>query len=247
LRGATGVILKVLVPLSILGAGNILFHTEAYVSGAADVSIRIGEAAILLLIMIIGGRIIPSLTRNWLSRENPGRMPVAFGPFDAIVIAVSAAALTLWIAQPLGTLTGLTLIAASGMQAIRLGRWAGERTTRARLVLVLHLAYLFLPLGFFLTGLAAFEFILPSAGTHAWMTGGAGRFPRDAGDLYLRAHRRRNARTRRAVAALGARSAACRRVHLDCRFWRLLPRLRTDAPAATHPNGACSRMIAVVS
>jgi uncharacterized protein involved in response to NO len=166
--------LKVLVPLAVLGAGNILFHIETYASGAADISIRIGEAAVLLLITIIGGRIIPSFTRNWLARENPGRMPVSFGHFDAIVIAISVAALVLWIAQPLGTLTGFTLIAASVMQAIRLGRWAGGRTTRARLVLVLHLAYLFLPLGFFLTGLAAFKVVLPSAGTHAWMSGGAG-------------------------------------------------------------------------
>lgn len=35
---------------------------------------RIGIAAILLLIMLIGGRIIPSFTRNWLAREGPGRL-----------------------------------------------------------------------------------------------------------------------------------------------------------------------------
>ena len=35
------------------------------------------------LIMLIGGRIVPSFTRNWLGRENPGRLP-AFGRFDMV-------------------------------------------------------------------------------------------------------------------------------------------------------------------
>ena len=41
-----------------------------------------GMAAAILLIMIIGGRIIPSFTRNWLVRENPGRLPAPFGQLD---------------------------------------------------------------------------------------------------------------------------------------------------------------------
>jgi uncharacterized protein involved in response to NO len=36
-----------------------------------------------MLLMLIGGRIIPSFTRNWLARENPGRLPLPFGKFDA--------------------------------------------------------------------------------------------------------------------------------------------------------------------
>ena len=42
-----------------------------------------------MLITLIGGRIVPSFTRNWLARENPGRLPVPFGRFDVIVIAAS--------------------------------------------------------------------------------------------------------------------------------------------------------------
>ena len=57
---------------------------------------------------------------------------------------------------------------------MRLGRWAGERTARERLVLVLHVAYAFVPLGFALAGLAAFGLVPHSAGLHAWMAGAAG-------------------------------------------------------------------------
>ena len=36
---------------------------------------------------MIGGRIVPSFTRNWLARENPGRLPAPFGRFDVVAIA----------------------------------------------------------------------------------------------------------------------------------------------------------------
>ena len=60
------------------------------------------------------------------------------------------------------------------LQCVRIARWAGERTVRERLVLVLHVAYVFVPLGFSLTGLAAFGMVSESAGEHAWMVGAAG-------------------------------------------------------------------------
>jgi uncharacterized protein involved in response to NO len=66
------------------------------------------------------------------------------------------------------------LFVAGVLQMLRLARWAGDRTVRERLVLVLHVAYAFVPLGFLLAALAAYGTILPSAGMHAWMVGAAG-------------------------------------------------------------------------
>ena len=166
--------LKVLIPVSVLALADAGFHVEAHAFGAADYSTRIGIAAILVLLMLIGGRIIPSFTRNWLVRENPGRLPIPFGRFDALTIAVSVVALCIWIAAAAGPVTGLAPLAAGVLQVLRLARWAGDRTTRERLVLVLHVAYAFVPLGFLLTALAAFGILLPSAGLHAWMVGAVG-------------------------------------------------------------------------
>src|SRR5262245_12856357 len=166
--------LKVLIPVIVLALANAGFHVEARVFGVADIATRAGVAAILVLVMLIGGRIIPSFTRNWLARENPGRLPIPFGRFDALTIAVSAAALCIWIVKPRGELTGTALLAAGMLQMVRLGRWAGDRTVRDRLVLILHVAYAFVPVGFVLVSLASFGVILPSAGLHAWMTGAIG-------------------------------------------------------------------------
>jgi len=131
-------------------------------------------AAILILIMLIGGRIVPSFTRNWLSRENPGRLPLPFGRFDMMSIAMSAAALCLWVVVLEGPWTGTVLCAAGVLQCVRLVRWAGERTASERLVFILHIAYAFVPLGFVLAELTAFGVVPPSAGVHAWMAGAAG-------------------------------------------------------------------------
>ena len=127
-----------------------------------------------MLITLIGGRIVPSFTRNWLARENPGRLPVPFGRFDMIVIAASAAALVLWVALPQTLAAGAALLVAGVLQSARLARWAGDRTTRERLVLILHLGYAFIPLGFLLIGLAAFDLVPAAAGIHAWAGGAVG-------------------------------------------------------------------------
>jgi hypothetical protein len=63
--------LKVLAPVLALFLANVLFHAEADIFGATDMSRRLALSAALVLIMIIGGRIIPSFTRNWLARERP--------------------------------------------------------------------------------------------------------------------------------------------------------------------------------
>jgi uncharacterized protein involved in response to NO len=81
-------------------------------------------------------------------------------------------ALLTWVVMPAATATGLLLFAAGAVQAVRLARWAGDRTASDRLVLVLHVAYAFVPLGFVLTGTASLGLVPASAGVHAW-TGGA--------------------------------------------------------------------------
>jgi uncharacterized protein involved in response to NO len=164
--------LKVVAIVSLLALANIAFHLEAHFSGIAEYSSRGGIAFVVTLIMLIGGRIVPSFTRNWLARRAPGPMPVPFNRFDAAVVAISVAALLIWIVAPIGKLSAMMLFAAGGLQVVRLARWAGYRTASDRLVLILHVAYAFVPVGFLLSGLGALELILPSAGIHAW-TGGA--------------------------------------------------------------------------
>jgi uncharacterized protein involved in response to NO len=166
--------LSVVMLVLVLLAGNVAFHLEAHFYGAANTGIRIGIAVVVLLISLIGGRIIPSFTRNWLVRENPGRLPVPFGKFDMIVVAISALALLCWAADTNTVFAGTALAFTGLLHLVRLGRWAGDRTWRERLLLILHVGYAFVPLGFLLNAAAAFGLVQSAAGIHAWMGGAAG-------------------------------------------------------------------------
>jgi uncharacterized protein involved in response to NO len=167
--------LRVLAIVALFALANLSFHVEAHLAGEAEYSHRFGLAAVILLIMLIGGRIVPSFTRNWLVRENPGRLPVPFDRFDAVALAIGGLALAAWILAPDWSVTGLLLVGAGLVQAARLIRWAGDRTIRDRLVLVLHVGYVFVPLGFLLLGASVFiPTLSPTAGIHAWSVGAIG-------------------------------------------------------------------------
>jgi uncharacterized protein involved in response to NO len=167
--------LRVLIILGVLILGNIVFHTEVLFKGSANYGNRLGIAAVILLVSLIGGRIVPSFTSNWLARNNPGRLPVPFSRFDLVTIATSAFALLGWIGAPAHPITGVLLLIGGCLQCARLARWAGDRTLADRLVLVLHVGYAFVPLGFLLMGASAFlGTVPPSAGVHAWTAGAIG-------------------------------------------------------------------------
>jgi len=174
---------KVLVLVAVLAAANIAYHLEVQAFGMADYGLRAGVAVLIALIMLIGGRVTPSFTHNWLARQGQAVRPVPFGGFDKLALGIGVVALLLWVVAPalpavpeLAAATGAAFLVAGLVHAVRLGRWAGAATWREPLVLVLHVGYAFVPLGFLLMGTAfLWPAILPtSAVLHAWMAGAIG-------------------------------------------------------------------------
>jgi uncharacterized protein involved in response to NO len=70
----------------------------------------------------------------------------------------------------------LALCLAGLLHAVRLGRWAGYRAAGEPLVLVLHVAYAFVPIGFLLLALAitAPGLVMASGALHGWTVGAIG-------------------------------------------------------------------------
>lgn len=160
-------------------AGNAVFHWEAANGPYASqgYGLRIGLGAALMMIAVIGGRIIPSFTRNWLVRRGAGRLPVPpMQTFDRAALIVLLVALVLWIAVPQSVVAGLALVVAGALHLARLARWAGERSGAEPLVWVLHVGYVFVPLGALLVGLAALSpgTLSGTAAQHLWMAGAIG-------------------------------------------------------------------------
>ena len=166
--------LKVVAIVAVLAAANIGFHLEAHFRGVADYSLRAGIGAIVILITLVGGRIVPSFTHNWLARAKPGRLPAPLGRFDVVTIVASVGAMALWIAIPYGPQRPSPWHWPACCKPRGLARWAGERAFAEPLVLILHIAYAFIAAGFLLTAAGAVGWVAESAGVHAWAVGAVG-------------------------------------------------------------------------
>lgn len=168
--------LNLLALVALLAAANIGFHAEVLSAGRAGITSRAAVAVIVALITSIGGRIIPSFTRTYLSGQRAAHLPVPFNRFDMVSLAVSAVALIFWVVAPHLDATGVLFLAAALFQFTRISRWAGLYTRREPLVFVLHLGYVFVPLGFLLGGIAILVpgTLTGTAPMHAWTVGAIG-------------------------------------------------------------------------
>jgi uncharacterized protein involved in response to NO len=167
--------LRVLAIVGVLALANIAFHIEAHLTGAGAHAQRFGVAAALALVILVGGRIVPSFTRNWLARNNPGPLPAGLRQCREGRLRRDAGGASAVWALGLDGRVAAPLLAVAGLgQAWRLVRWQGARARADALVLVMHAAYAFIPAGFLLmAATAAFPAAIPaSAGLHAWMVGG---------------------------------------------------------------------------
>jgi uncharacterized protein involved in response to NO len=169
--------LPVVAILVLLFVGNLLVHLHALdIAYTAALGNRIGVATLLLLIALIGGRIVPSFTRNWLAKARPaGRMPAPHSALDWIGLATAAAGLAAWAAAPDAAATPALELAAGVALALRLARWRGLATVREPLLFVLHAGYAWLAAGLALSGLNGFLGWLPAgAPLHALTVGAIG-------------------------------------------------------------------------
>ncbi len=160
--------LVIIALLALLIAANALFHL-----GETETAERTAVATIVTLIALIGGRVVPEFTRNWLVRRGTSKLPPQHNRFDSAVIAATAAAAVAWTIVGDHPLVGAFLGLAAVALAARLARWRGFSTTSEPLLWVLHLGYLWLPVGLALLAVSIHSPAVPrSVALHA-LTAGA--------------------------------------------------------------------------
>ena len=170
--------LPLVLAITILITANALTH-----AGYADITIngadlepigtRLALAVFAAMIMLIGGRVVPSFTRNWLVKAGHTRLPAPFGKFDKIALVVGIVALLAWVFAPFSvTSAGLVALAAVA-HVVRLSRWRGLPTWREPLLAVLHVGYGWIPVALALIAAGGFwpDRVPPSAGIHALTVG----------------------------------------------------------------------------
>ena len=169
--------LPMLAALAALLAGNVLVHLASLgVVDTAELGNRLGVATLLALISLVGGRIIPSFTRNWLIKQRPGTaLPAPFGMVDRVALGATLVTLAFFVVDPSGGVLPWVALAAGVALALRLRRWRGLATWREPLLIVLHLGYGWLAFGFLLLAIDAFLPWLPrTSALHALTVGAIG-------------------------------------------------------------------------
>ncbi|MBI4693484.1 MAG: NnrS family protein [Gammaproteobacteria bacterium] len=154
---------------------NAGFHVQYAIGGGYVTGYRAGLLAIAVLISIIGGRIVPAFTRNWLVAHGAKEQPRVSPRLDHLVIATTVLALAVWLAQPYGIAAAVLLAAAAAVQSWRLAGWRGFATREEPLLFVLHAGYAWIPLALTLLALAAvFPAVPATTALHALTAGAIG-------------------------------------------------------------------------
>lgn len=169
--------LPIVVALGLLALADAFDHAElaglALLDGAGW---RLGFAIVLMLVSLVGGRIIPSFTRNWLAKQGTTKaLPAQPDRFDHAIVAITGVSLLAWAIAPENWVGAGLLVCAGVLQFVRLSRWAGWRTWREPMVFILHVSYGWLPLGLLLLGGSHFVWCIPySSALHALGAGAMG-------------------------------------------------------------------------
>jgi uncharacterized protein involved in response to NO len=157
---------------------NSMFHLSLLgvlkLSSDADrVALYLLMHLVLLLISVIGGRIVPNFTANWLRSEGESRLPVAGGTVDRLTIIATLATGLFAAFLPVSGVTAVLAFAAAALHAYRLAQWRGLAARREPLLFVLHAAYAWLPIGYALLGCAILGWFVPATiALHALTMGG---------------------------------------------------------------------------
>jgi len=162
------------IVVTLLAMANIAFHLRNVLPSLGPISERMALSTIALLIAVMGGRLVPSFTRNWIAQNRIAREPMPYGRLDTGVSAFTAGVLVLWQVFPRSEMIGDVLMLAGVGALLRLVRWRGWYAWREPLVWVLHLGYLWLAFGFILLGLSLnFPAAVPQTGAIHALTAGA--------------------------------------------------------------------------
>lgn len=161
--------------ISLYAFGNLLFHVRFLNDAATDTAERLALALLMLLLALIGGRITPSFTEDFLEEAQLAQRPVAFGPLDGLGILLLVLGGIAWIIQPEVMWTGWLLMAAGAMHLVRMMRWYGWLAWREPLAVILHVGYAWLAMSMLIIGAAILGMGLhPEEAIHALTAGAVG-------------------------------------------------------------------------
>lgn len=143
----------------------------------ATLDTRFSHGALVMamaLIGIIGGRITPAFSANWLRQRGLEATDVRVFPLLDMVSLISLIALMASLVAGFDLVSGVLAVAAGIIMAVRLAGWRGWRFRSEPLLWILHLSMLWVPVALFLLAGTLLAGWSSSAWSHAAGTGAIG-------------------------------------------------------------------------
>jgi uncharacterized protein involved in response to NO len=161
------------VVLLVLGAVNALIHLSAlgFIGWDPLAGLRVAIDLIVLMIGVLGGRVIPSFTKNALPQAlvKPCAKANVLSLVSLAALAIADAATV----EP-GAIGAAALLAGI-INAVRMRGWGSFATVRHPILWILHLGYAWMAIGLILRGLGELtDFVPADAGVHALTLGAIG-------------------------------------------------------------------------
>lgn len=160
-----------------LTATNIWSHVLVAGAGGGDPGLALTVAVdiVLILLVAVGGRIVPAFTRSGLRGPDREIAISAHAGLDRAAILTVVALAVADAAAPGSLAVGALALLAGGVNALRLAGWKSLQTVRLPILWVLHLGYAALVAGLILKGLGALlPGVVPVVGLHALTVGAVG-------------------------------------------------------------------------
>jgi len=164
--------LIVILVLALMALANVTVHLQplGITHDTARVGIRFALNLIILLILIIGGRVIPFFTERAVADFSPRRHTVV----EVLSIGSVVLLIIVQLVYPVSPVIAVVAGTAAGLHTLRWLGWYSPRVWSLPLLWVLHVGYAWIVVGLLLTALGHLEWVAPSVAIHALTVGGIG-------------------------------------------------------------------------
>jgi uncharacterized protein involved in response to NO len=163
--------------LTVLFVSAALHHLEAMaITGwTSGIGHLLAIDALLVLVTVIGGRVVPAFTTNVLRRAGIEPLPRAADKRDTVAILTVAALLVADLVAPGSAATGWVALAAGVAGAVRMAGWRTSHVLASPILWVLHLGYAWLVFGLLFKGFGLITEAVPEIlALHALTVGALG-------------------------------------------------------------------------
>ena len=200
----------VIVAIVTLWTGAVAGYHAGVAPGVALMHVE------LALVTLISGRITPTFTASWMRARGLGSLPKSHVALDLCALLGVVLAGVVDVAGTTGSAAGLAFGGVAAVHALRLSLWRGPATRGEPLLWSLHLAYLWVPVGYLLLAASAIapDVVPRSSALHAMTIGAIGSMILAVMPRVTLGHTGRALRSTGAMAAahLGLTAAALARV-----------------------------------